>query len=352
MYSFIQNANGTLTILQNGIKIADAATPKQAALYGYTGSISPVSPAPTSSSASTVNAGRVAVTLGNGQVVYYDNQGHAFDASGNPISNSTISTSTATSTPTTGTASTTSPQNQAQLDALLANPNLTPDQKQVIRSIYSAVSTNDTATGAKITAAMQAASQYSDPYFKAQIQLATDALQRGLVAKDGDLAYQESSLSNALDALRKDTSAAKDNLSLEHASELKQLADKYQTDLEDTRTNLAASGFSDSSKRARAEEILSSNNDGLVETSNRNFSYQTGQLDRTLAAKESDTAAQIANLQRLTTEGKLDLTRQTEAKIGSSAMSNLGYSTLGGVTGTIPYNQAKDSLDFANNFVF
>lgn len=239
----------------------------------------------------------------------------------------------------------------AQLQALLNNPSLSADQKSAIQSIYDAVSTNDTNKASQITAAMAAASQYSDPYFKAQIRLATDALQRGLAAKDGDLAFQESSLSNALKDLTTNTAAAKDNLSLSHAQELKQLAQQYETQLDDTRTGLAATGFTDSSKRARSEQILGDNNNGLVESSNRAFSYQTGQLDSTLSSKQRDIAAQVANLQALNDAGKLDLTRQIEDKIGSSNLGALGYSTLGNIGGSIPYNQAKDQLSFASSFV-
>jgi hypothetical protein len=289
--------------------------------------------------------------LGNGQTVFYDNAGNAYDAGGAPVTQATIAASTRTAAP--APAATTNPADdrKAQLDALLANPSLTSDQKAVIQSIYDAVSTNDTNKAAQITAAMQAATQYSEPYFKAQARLAVDALTRGLSMKDGDLAFQETSLNNALTALQTDVSASKDNLSLQHAQELKQLADKFETDLDDTRTNLAAAGFTDSSKRVRTEEILNNNNNGLVETSNRNFAYQTGQLDRSLQTKQTDTALEIANLRRLADAGKLDLTRQTEEKVGSTALSDLGYPTLGNVGGTIPYNQAKDALGFANSFV-
>ncbi len=263
----------------------------------------------------------------------------------------TISAITA-ATPTTTTGTTTPTSNMDALQTILNNPNLTPDQKAAISGIYSAVSTNDTDTAAKLQAAMKAATEYSDPYFKAQINLALDALDRGLNAKDGDLGFSETQLTNALKTLRESTAASEDQLSFQHQQELKQLGDKFETDLNTTRDSLAERGFTSSSKRARSEQILTDTNSGLVESSNKTFGYQTGNLDRALSSSEASTAAQIENLRRLNSEGKLDLYRTTEAAVGSDNLPTVdGLAGLGGVGGDIPHNQVKDALSFASNFV-
>lgn len=175
----------------------------------------------------------------------------------------------------------------------------------------------------------------------------------------GDLAYEEASLKRALDELTTNTAASKDYLSFEHQQELRQLADKYKTDLATTQDNMAASGFTSSSERARAEDILNTNNQGLVESSNKKFGYQTGNLDTTLNAKAADTAAQIENLQRLADAGNLDLLRTTESKVGSAALP--GYSDLlGGIPGSLANEKAIQDINAgksifnsgASNFVF
>lgn len=246
-----------------------------------------------------------------------------------------------------------------ELLAILNNPYTTPDQKAATQAIYNAIVSGNGDTASKLQAAMKAASEFSDPYFKAQIRLATDALQRGLTGKEGDLAFAEAQQRSALEELQNNVAASKDKLSLDHAQELKNLETKYQTDLQDTQDNLAASGFTSSSKRSRTEQILKDQNEGLVESSNRGYSYQTGSLDRALTANTSTTQAQIANLQRLASEGKLDLLRQTEAQVGTNNLSSLGYSGLLGSTGTpiggsIPRTQVQDAFSFASNagFVF
>lgn len=241
----------------------------------------------------------------------------------------------------------------AELDTILKNPSLSADQRAAIQAIFGAVQSNDADTATKIQAAMKAASEFSDPYFKAQIRLATDALNRGISGKEGDLAFAESEKKAALEELKANTAASKDQLSFEHAQELQNLARKYETDIATTQDNLAASGFTSSSKRARAEQILGEQNTGLVESSNKQYGYQTGALDRTLASGDASTQAALANLQRLTTEGKLDLFRQAEQEIGSANLPAVnGLTPVGGVGGTIPRQSALDQLQFASNFVF
>lgn len=242
---------------------------------------------------------------------------------------------------------------KAQLESILNNPSLSDDMKAAIRSVYSATVEGDAAKASQVVAAMQSASEFSDPYFKAQIRLATDALRRGIDAKEGDLAFAEREKQAALEELRANTAASKDSLSFQHAQELQQLATKYETDLNDTRDSLAATGFTTSSKRARAEDILGEQNTGLVESSNKQFSYQTGNLDRALTNADADTRAQIENLRRLTEEGKLDLYRSAEQTVGSSNLPSFsGLDKVGGIGGTIPRQQVMDSTSFANSFVF
>lgn len=245
------------------------------------------------------------------------------------------------------------PQETAELQAILNNPSLTDDMRAAIQSIYGATVEGDAAKAAKVVAAMQAASEFSDPYFKAQIRLATDALKRGIEGKDGDLAFAEKEKQAALDELRANTRASKELLSFEHSRELQQLATKYEIDLEDTRQNLAATGFTGSSRRARSEQILGEQNTGLVESSTKQFGYKTGNLDRSLNAADESTQAQIENLRRMTQEGKLDLYRSAEQTVGTVNLPNInGLDAVGGVGGTIPRQQVTDATSFANNFVF
>lgn len=280
----------------------------------------------------------------------------------------TTSTTT-TTTPTTGTTTPTQAGEQAtqagqQTDAefqqWLSSQNLSADQRAAIQAVYDSVSVNDIAKAQQVTEAMAAATKYSDPYFKAQISLVTDALSRGLAAQEGDLDFRMTSLQNALTSLQDNIAASKDHLSFQHQQELQQLARKYTADMEATANQMAATGFTTSSRRTRTEDMIGEINEGAVESSNRNLAYQTGNLNRQLSATEQDTALQLQNLQRLAAEGKIDLLRGAEEQVGTNNLAALGYTGLLGQTsgttigGQIPRQQTQDALSFAANsgFVF
>lgn len=265
-----------------------------------------------------------------------------------PSSTPTTTTSTPSSTTTD-----TNIQTDQQFTDWLNSQNLSADQKQAINAIYHAVSTNDANYAQKISQAMATAATYSDPYFKAQVSLVTDALARSLSSKEGDLQFQETQLSNTLNDIKQQIASSKDYLSFQQNQELQDLARKYSVQLESTQNDLAARGFTSSSNRTNAEKLLSDANSGMVESTNRSFANQVGQLDAKDAQATRDTALQVANLQRLTEAGKLDALRSAESQTGTNTLSNLGYTgLLGGVGGEIPAAQTKDQLNFATSLLF
>lgn len=323
----------------------EAGTGKQIAGSALRGTSS--SPAP-----SNPNAGRTQVTLGNGQVVWYDAAGRAYDASGNTVSNMTIAAAkpaVASTTP----AQSPNQQTDTAFEKWLNGLAVSDDQKQAIRAVYGAVSTNDEAKAKQITEAMAAAREFSDPFFKAQTRLVTDALTRGLAAREGDLAFNVDQKNRTLQALRDDIAASRDFLSFQNRQELEALRQKYEQDVDTTRDDMAATGFTTSSRRSKAEKLLSDNYGSAVESSNRQLAYQTSALDRRLASNEASTAAEVARLRQLASEGKIADLRTAEEKVGSPAISGLGYTDiLGGVGGSIPRQQLTDANSFASAFVF
>jgi hypothetical protein len=260
----------------------------------------------------------------------------------------------------TGTTTTTAPPpgadpNAAALSALLSNPSLSADQKAAIQHIYETVSANDTAQANRLIAGFNAATQYSDPFFKAQIRLATDALTNAFQATDGDLAFKETSLRNTLADLEKNTAASKNSLSLDEQQQLNGLKKQLETELQGTQDKLAATGFTTSSVRSRSEQLLKDTYGDMTQSTTRAFGDKTRSLDSNLASGQRDTAAQIEYYKQLAAQGKLDALRKTEEQVGSSNLAALGYNgLLGGVGGTIPQKQITDALAFAGSsgFVF
>lgn len=243
--------------------------------------------------------------------------------------------------------------NQATLDQLLANPSLTPDQKAAIQAIYNAVSTNDQSQADRIKAAIAAATQYSDPYFKAQTRMVLDSLDRGFQAIDDDLGYKENSLTKSLQALQRDIAASKDHLSFQQLQEMKSLERTYTQSIQSTQEDMAARGFSSSSIRSRKEQLITDTFGDLRESSNRAFLAKEQSYANQLSDVQTNTAAEIARLQQLAASGKLDATRAAEAQVGSTALTAAGYTGgLGEIGGAIPAAQVRDANAFASQFVF
>jgi len=123
--------------------------------------------------------------------------------------------------------------------------------------------------------------------------------------------------------------------------------------LENTVQNLAAVGKTSSSVRSKSEQLLREESEGLVESTNRKYSYQKGLDERNLSQAQRDTQQELARLQDKTTQQNISNLRQTEQKVGSTTMANAGYSNLlGNIGGDIPRQKTLDATSFANSFVF
>ena len=242
-------------------------------------------------------------------------------------------------------------QSDQEFNQWLGGQNLSDDQRQAIQAIYDAVGSNDYDYARRIIEAMQAAAKFSDPYFKSQVRLVLDGLQRGLEGQEGDLEYDEGVMSRSLDALKADIAASKEQLTFNQLQEMKQLEQSFAVTLDNTQNDLASRGFTQSSRRAKTEGILQDNYEGMVESSNKNLQFSLEGKDRALATGGANIAAQIANVQRLAAEGKIDLLRKAEEQVGSSTLGGNGYQTLGNVGGEIPRAQYLDQVSFANNYV-
>jgi len=243
-----------------------------------------------------------------------------------------------------------------QFTEWLNSQNLSSDQKAAITSLYNAVGTNDLETAERIKKAIAAGTAYSDPYFKAQAALLTDALDRGMNNIDGDLAFNEQSLNNRLQDIQKTLQQSGEYLSFQHTQELKDLERKLTADMEGLQEDMASRGFTNSSIRTKKTNILTDVYGDLRESSNRAFQYKVDTSTNQLNTAQRDTALEVQRLQQLAAQGKLDLLRKAESQLGSSAVNNLGYQsqTLGGIGGELPRAQMQDALSFASNsgFVF
>lgn len=243
-------------------------------------------------------------------------------------------------------------QTDQQFQNWLNGQNLSADQKQAIQSIYQAVGTNDVSKAQQISGAISAAYGQSDPYFKAQIALSLDALNAGIQGKENDLAYQIQQQRNTLTDIQNQTAAAKDKLSFDASQQLQGLATKLEQDLETNRNNLAATGFTNSTRRVQTEGYINQANDQAVASTNHTLAYNLGQQDNALNAAQRDDALNIQHLQDVAKAGELSLYRTAEGQVGSSNLPSVpGLTPLSGVGGDIPKAQATDALTFVNSII-
>lgn len=230
---------------------------------------------------------------------------------------------------------------------------LPPDQQSAIHSIFNTVQTNDAQKKDLLTKAIEEATKNADPIFKQTLRLSIDALDRGFQDNADDLQYKEQQLTKQLERLKEDSAYAKTNLTIENQKDLKALEDELALQLGDTRQTLAASGFTDSSRRAKSEDILQKTKGNLVESSNRKFATEMRKLDNTTSRTAEDTATEIERLRKLNSSNNLNLGRATEVIVGSGNLpSNSKYTPLGGIIGTAEQKKQSDidqaTLDYYN----
>lgn len=287
-------------------------------------------------------------------------------SSGGTSGSTTGETGGTTGTPTAGTTggtptqgTTTAPDYSQQINQILSQyPGLSADQRTAITNIFNTVVAGDSQKAQQLAEGIITATQFSDPYFKAQSRLVLDSLSQGFAQNEGDLAYKEKSLQNSLDALLQDTTASKDYLDFNKRQQLDSLARQYKTQLSTTRDSLAATGFTSSSRRARSEELLSEQNEGLVQSTNKQFEYQSGNLDRQMGQANTQAQTDLARYQELAQQGRTSLLSQAEQKLGTEGLSQInpsflnGYTPIGQIPGTINQEQARDTLGFIQNYVF
>jgi len=193
-----------------------------------------------------------------------------------------------------------------------------------------------------------------DPYWKSQIRLVADELQRGFVSLEQDLQFKETQLRNRMTDLQSDLEATKDFLSLEQSSQLTDLERQYKQTLANTQNDLAARGFTQSTERMNKEQLLSDTTGSMRESITRRIGEQVRRAETGATTGVRDINSEIVRLQELAEQGKLDLFRAAEQKLGSSNLPTLpgAPAALGQIYGEIPSSQLQDVVSASTSLIF
>ena len=233
---------------------------------------------------------------------------------------------------------------------------LPDDFKQIVKAVFEGIATNDLKLAQRFQTALKTAQEINDPFFGSMIRLASDAIERGFVSIDRELEFKERQLQNNLEDLQRDVAARQEFLTLDEQNVLRGVQRQFEQNLETTRNNLAATGFTQSSRRARTEQILQDERSDIVESTNRRFAFERDQASNQLQRGQRDTALEVERLSELAQQGRLDLLRQAEETLGTSNLGDLptlaGASPLGDVFGDIPRDRLQNTLSSATQFAF
>lgn len=256
----------------------------------------------------------------------------------------------------TGGVVTSNTQFDEQLEDLLGNSSLGEDEQEAVRSIFDAVSNFDQEKASQLMSALESAKQLSDPFFKAKIRLAQDELKRGLSQMRSDKEFRAEQLANTLQDIREDVETGRELLTLEEESQLRELERNFEQELNQTRNDLAARGFTRSTRRAERERLLNEAQGDAVQSTRRQFASQRDELSRRLERSERDTELEMERIQEVANEQARNMLRSAEGTLGTENLPDLDRSieaeALGGIPGDIQTQQTRDALRFAQQFVF
>jgi hypothetical protein len=229
---------------------------------------------------------------------------------------------------------------------------LPPDQQEAVRAIFEAIANNDQEMANRLTNAFEASSKLATPYFKQQLRLAKDELERGFVEISKEKEFKERQAKKRLLDLQQDVVSQKDYLSLEETAQLKDIERQYTQEVKSVRQDMAASGMTSSSVRAETEDILNQTTGEMRESTRRRFGFKKNELDTAFTREERDVQDEVNRLTEVAKSSQLDLFRKAESTIGTGNLPNLGLTPLGGIYGDIPENQTRDIISGVNNLIF
>lgn len=235
---------------------------------------------------------------------------------------------------------------------------LPADQQEIVKQVYELIATNNQEQAQKLAAAFKTSAAISDPFFKQELRLAVDAIERGFVSIDKEEEFKLEQVRNRKADLEQDLATQRDFLNLEEASALRQIDRQFDQQIKTTRQTLASRGFSSSSRRAETEQLLEESTGDLRESTTRKFGLQRAEIDRTADRSQRDTQSEIERLREITTNNKLDFLRSSEAQVGTDnlnkALPNLNgnVAPLGDIVGDIPRQQTEDIIRGAQNLIF
>lgn len=252
-----------------------------------------------------------------------------------------------------GTGGATIPTNYAGMPAdILNSPEwnaLSTDQKNLAYLTYKAQTATNDAQKQDALDALNKAKELADPYFREQIRMAQDELNRTATSTTADAQSKVKSLNDRISQLKEDLTFNKDQLTLEQQAEMASQLRKNQEDLNSLQQTMAEAGLAFSSPRQLAESNLMAEQQGMAESTARKYARLFRNEDLTASRGVSQAEQSLLDTNRQLAENLTSISRQTEAKVGSANLPGVdGVTPLGGVNGTLSEQNQKNVVDLQN----
>lgn len=222
---------------------------------------------------------------------------------------------------------------------------LTPEMQAMAAYSYKIQKENDENKIKALDKALEQATKDANPYWKNIIRIAQDETVRNYNAEKGDYADNEARLNRRIDEINQDLTNNKDFLSLEEQSDLSKLSASYTAQREGLINSSADTGMTFSTKRKVAESRLADYNQGIVESTKRQYGKRIQDLELEASRGNTQALADLSILKRKLGESLTAIGRKAETYLGSKGVEGIGlegYNTLGNVTGDVYEEKAKD----------
>jgi hypothetical protein len=235
---------------------------------------------------------------------------------------------------------------------------LTQEEKDLVDLSFNLVTVGNEQDAKLFADALKAAKDKADPYFKAQITLATGEIGAKIADLNNDYDTKKSIIERTRKELGEDIDLASDSLTLQEKSDLAQVAKGLDHDLLTIGDQAAEKGRTFGSgymSRDYAEQLRKEEADNVVQSTERDTNQKLAQLKIKAQRGDLDAQQQLKTLEQGKTSSLGEIGRSAEQLLGSTGVTNVpgltpSYTPSGGVTGTIEEDKANAIIKDTNSF--
>lgn len=219
---------------------------------------------------------------------------------------------------------------------------LDDQQKEFMYFTYKSLTATNDAEKLDAIDALNEAKKFADPYFKEQIRIAEDEIVRSIKSKELSMKLGVERSEQRIKELNEDLTFNRGQLNIEEQAELSRQLKENQINLLNLQQNAAESGLAFSSPRQEAESSLVDTQQGIRESTQRQFNRQRRELETSASRQIAGLGENISDIGRLGAEDLTSLQRSAEKFLGSKESPGVsGITPLGGITGSL--NESKQS---------